>query len=214
MTLPPPCLIVGTTHVERMRSPSLRLTNTLRFDPNISNLDSSVHKTDFHSSDVQFLCFLAQASLFFLFITLSSGFFAAILPFRPASRNLLWTVDVETSVLLVAFNWACISGAVNRRFNSEICDSNELVIWFGGHPWSAWPLSVLKSACLFELFDSLGHCSDRQLQSSCNFSQRLTLISQSNCRLSFLFTYLGCFGHFTTPSQPGMRNVCNCELYL
>ena len=57
-----------------------------------------VHKTDFHSSNFQFLCFFAQASLFFLFITLSSGLFAAIRPFCPALVNLLWTVNLETSV--------------------------------------------------------------------------------------------------------------------
>ena len=56
---------------------------------NISDFDSLVHKTDFHYSNVQFLCFLAQASLFLLFCTLNNGFFAAILPVRPASRNLL-----------------------------------------------------------------------------------------------------------------------------
>ena len=57
-----------------------------------------VHKTDFHSSNFQFLCFFAQASLFFLFITLSSGLFAAIRPFCPALVNLHWTVNLETSV--------------------------------------------------------------------------------------------------------------------
>ena len=82
------------------------------------------HKTDFHSSDFQFLCFFAQAILFFQFITLSSGFFAAICPFSPALLNLLWTVNLETSLLLVAFNWACISLAVNRRFRRLVTRMN------------------------------------------------------------------------------------------
>jgi hypothetical protein len=45
------------------------------------------------------LCFLAQASLFFLLMSFSSVFCAAIWPWRPNSHSLLWTVDVEMCLL-------------------------------------------------------------------------------------------------------------------
>ena len=91
ITPPPPCFMVGTTDVEIIRSPTPRLTKTRRLEPKISNLDQS---TDFHRS-VYCLCFLAQTSLFFLLASFSSGFFAAIQPWRPDSHCRLWTVDVE-----------------------------------------------------------------------------------------------------------------------
>ena len=157
-----------------MRSSSLRLTNTLRFDPNISNLYSSVHNNDFHSSDVQFLFFFWARQVFSssVFIILSSCFFAAILPFRPASRNLLWTVDVETSVPLLPFNWACSSGAV------IIADYGDLwlewicyLIWrsplvcltfFGPQEclfvrtvWQSWPLQWQTIAKFVQFFSKI-----------------------------------------------------------
>uniref|UniRef100_A0A4W5JQV5 Transposase Tc1-like domain-containing protein n=1 Tax=Hucho hucho TaxID=62062 RepID=A0A4W5JQV5_9TELE len=61
-------------------SPTLRLTKTRRLEPKISNLDSSDQRTDFHLSNVHCSCFLAQASLVFLLVSFSSGFFAAIRP--------------------------------------------------------------------------------------------------------------------------------------
>ena len=70
-------------------------TKTWRLEPKISNSDQ---RTDFHWSNVHCSCFLAQTSLFFLLISFSSGFFAAIRPWSPDSRSLLWTVDVEMSV--------------------------------------------------------------------------------------------------------------------
>ena len=54
--------------------------------------------TDFHWSNVHSLCFLDEAILLLLFF-LSSGLFAAIRPWRPNSRSLLWTVDVEMCLL-------------------------------------------------------------------------------------------------------------------
>uniref|UniRef100_A0AAZ3PVH2 Helicase C-terminal domain-containing protein n=1 Tax=Oncorhynchus tshawytscha TaxID=74940 RepID=A0AAZ3PVH2_ONCTS len=77
---PSPCFTVGTTHAEIIRSPTLRLTKTRRLVPKISNSDLSDRRTDFHRSNVHCLCFLAQASLFFLLVSFSSGFFAAIQP--------------------------------------------------------------------------------------------------------------------------------------
>ena len=69
-TIKPPCFTVGTTHVEIICSPTLRLTNTRRLEPKISNLDSSGQRTDFHLSNVHCSCLLAQASLFFLLVSL------------------------------------------------------------------------------------------------------------------------------------------------
>ena len=91
---PPPCFMVGTTHAALIRSPTLRLTKTRWLEANISNLDSSAQRTDFYQSKVDYWCFLAQARRFFLLVSFSSGVFAAIWPWRPDSRSLLWTVDV------------------------------------------------------------------------------------------------------------------------
>ena len=85
-------------NAEIILSPTLRLTKTSQ-RPKISNLDSS-ESTDFHWSNVHCSCFLAQASLFFLLVSFSRDFFAAIRPWRPDSHNLLWTVDVEICLLL------------------------------------------------------------------------------------------------------------------
>ena len=64
-----------------------------------SHLDSSDQRTDFHRFNVHCLCFLAQTSLFLL-VSFSSGFFAAIQPWRPDSHSLFWIVDVEMCLLL------------------------------------------------------------------------------------------------------------------
>ena len=85
----------------------------------ISNLVSSDQRTDFHRSNVHCSCFLAQASLFFFLVSFTRGFFAAIRPWRPNSRSLLWRVDVEMCLFLElceAFTWAAIWGAVNWWF--------------------------------------------------------------------------------------------------
>ena len=91
ITPPPPCFTVGTIHAENIRSPTLRLTKTRRLEPKITNLDSSDQRTDFHRSNVRCSCFLAQASLFFLLVSFSSGFFAAIRTWRADLRSLRWT---------------------------------------------------------------------------------------------------------------------------
>ena len=55
------------------RSPTLRLTKTWRLEPKISNLNSSDQNKDFHRSNVHCSCFLAQASIFLLLVSFSSG---------------------------------------------------------------------------------------------------------------------------------------------
>ena len=57
-----------------------RLINTWWLEPKISNLDSSNQRTDFHRSNIHCSCFLAQESLFFLLVSFSSHFFAAMRP--------------------------------------------------------------------------------------------------------------------------------------
>ena len=79
--------------------PTRRRTKTLRDVPKISNFDSSVHKTFYQFLVVHWQCFMAQASLFFLFCHLSNGFLTAIRPVKPAARSLLFTVETETSLL-------------------------------------------------------------------------------------------------------------------
>ena len=49
-------------------------------------------RTHFLWSNAHCSCFLAQASLFLLLVSFSSGFFAEIFPWRSASHIILWTV--------------------------------------------------------------------------------------------------------------------------
>ena len=92
ITPPPPCFTVGTTYAEIIRSPTLCHTAV-----GTKNVDSSDQRTDFHWSNVHCLYFLAQASLFLLSVSFIC-FFAAIRTWRPDSRSLLWTVDVEICI--------------------------------------------------------------------------------------------------------------------
>ena len=101
------------------RDHPLTFSASWRLEPKISNLDSSDQSTDFHWFNVHSLCFLAQASLFFLLFFLSCGFLAGIRPWRPDSRSLPWTADVEMCLLLElcgAFMFPLIWGAVTLRF--------------------------------------------------------------------------------------------------
>jgi hypothetical protein len=98
-----------TKHVEIISSPTLILTKTQWLEPKISNLDSSDQRTDFHRSNVHCSCFFTQASLFLSLVSFSSGLIAAIRPWRPDSRSLLWTVDVEMCLLLKLFS-TCLPG--------------------------------------------------------------------------------------------------------
>ena len=168
---PPPCFTVGTTHAEIIRSPTLRLTKTWRLEPKISNLDSSDQRTDFHRSNVHYSWFLLQASLFFLSVSFSSGFFAAIQPWRPDSHSLLWTVDVEICPLLEfceAFIWAAISEAGN---------SNELILSSRGNSGSSFPVAVLMRASFIIALDGFCYCTWRNFQRSWKCSDWLSFMS-------------------------------------
>ena len=60
-------------------------------------------------SVVHWRCFMAQASLFFLFCHLSNGFLTATRPVKPAARSLLFTVETETYLLrkVLSCAWSC-----------------------------------------------------------------------------------------------------------
>ena len=90
ITPPPPCFMVVTTHADIIRSPTLHLTKTQWLQPKISNW-SNVHCS----------CFFAHASLFFMLLSFSSGFFAAIQRawqhigwVRPCSPLWVWTKSI------------------------------------------------------------------------------------------------------------------------
>ena len=128
-------------------------------------------RTNFHRSNVHCSCFLAQAGLFFLLVSFSSGFFAAIRPWRPDSRSLLWTVDVEMCLLLElceAFIWAAISEAGN---------SNELILCSRGNSGSSIPVGVLMRASFIITLDGFCDCTWRNFQSSWNVPYWLTFMS-------------------------------------
>ena len=134
-------------------------------------LDPSDQRTDFHRSNVHFLCFLAQASVFFLLMSFSSGFFAAIWPWRPDSHSLLWTVDVEMCLLLElceAYIWAEIWGAVN---------SNERILCSRDNSESSFPLAILMRASFIIALDGFCDCTWRNFQCSWNFPDWLTFRS-------------------------------------
>ena len=69
-------------------------------------------RTDFHQSNVHCSGFLVQASLFFLMVSFSNGFFAAIRPWRQFSSEQLMLRCV-CYLNSEAFIWAAISEAGN-----------------------------------------------------------------------------------------------------
>ena len=172
ITPPPPCFTLGTTHAEIIRSPTLRLTNIRQLEPKISHLDSSDQRTDFHRSNVHCSCFLAQLSVFtslFSLVSFSSGFFAAIWPWRPDSLTLLWTVDVEMCLLLdlcEAFIWAAIYEAGN---------SNELILCCRGNSGSSFP-AILMRTSFITVLDGFYDCTWRNFKRSWNFPDWLTFM--------------------------------------
>ena len=165
-----PCVTVRTTHAVIICSPTLCFTKTGQLEPKISHLDSSDQRTDFHRSNVYCSCFLAQASLFFLLVSFSSGCFAAIQPWRPDSHSLLWTVDVDMCLLpelCEAFIWAAIGGAIN---------SNELILCSRGNSASSFPVAVLmRASVIIALF--FCDCTWRNFHSSWNVPDWLTFMS-------------------------------------
>ena len=100
------------------------------------NLKFGLIGPDFDQSNVHCSCFLAQASLFLL-VSFTSGFFAAIWPWWPDSRRLLWTVDGERCLLLELWE-AFIQAAISKAGNS-----NELILCSRGNSGSYFPVAVL-----------------------------------------------------------------------
>ena len=120
--------------------------------------------TDFHRSNAHCSCFLAQASLFFLLVSFSNGFFVAIRPWRPDSRSLLWTVDVEMCLLLElceAFIWAAFYEAGN---------SNQLILCSRGNSGSSFSVAVLMRASFIITIDGFCDCTWRNFKSFLKFS--------------------------------------------
>ena len=147
---------VGTTHAEIIGSPTLCLTKTRRLEPKISNVDQ---RTGFHRSNVHCSCFLAQASLFFLLVPFSSGFFAAIW-----HDGLIYTVSSKQLMLRCVcylnseeFIWASISEAGN---------SKELLLCSRYNSWSSFPVVVLMRASFIIVLGSFCDCTWRNFQSS------------------------------------------------
>ena len=92
-------------------------------------------RTHWHWSNVHCSCFLAQASLLLLLVSFSSGFFAAIRPWRPDSHSLLRTVVVMMCLLLElcdAFTWAAISEAGNCNELINCSSVTVFVVWRRG----------------------------------------------------------------------------------
>ena len=127
--------------------------------------------TNFHRPNVHCSCFLAQASLFFLLVSFSCGFFAAIRPWRPDSHSLLWTADVEMCLLLElceAFIWAA---------NSDAGNSNERILCSRGNTGSTFPMAVLMRSSFIIALDGFCDCTWRNFQSSWNVPYWLNFVS-------------------------------------
>ena len=115
--------------------------------------------------------------VFFLLVSFSSGFFAAIRSLMPDSRSLFWTIDVDMCLLLElceAFIWAAIWGTVN---------SNKRILCSRGNSESSIPVAVLMRASFIIALDGFCDCT-------WNFQS-----SYSKDGLSFLFAYLSCSCH-------------------
>ena len=171
ITPPPPCFTVWTTHVETIRSPFVHFTKTQRLEPKISNLDSSDQSTDFYWFNVHSLCFLAQSSLFFLLVFLSSW------PWRTDSRSLPWKADVEMCLLLEvceAFMLPLIWGAVNLWFLRlvtlmTLSSAAEVTLGLPILGWSSWGPFI-------KAFDGFRNWTWGYIQSSWNFPDWLTFL--------------------------------------
>ena len=112
------CFTVGL--IQRLRFFHLLFTEHRLFERKISNFDWSVQRTLFHCSIIQSLCDLVLWSLLTLFFFLKSSLLAALLPYRPASRILLFIEDVETFFSRHFFSFAVIFGAVSQLVTDKI----------------------------------------------------------------------------------------------
>ena len=173
ITLRPPCLTVGVTHWGTILSPTRRRTKTLPDEPKISNFDSSVHKT-LQFSVVHWRCFMAQASLFFLFYHLSNGFLSATRPVEPATRSLLFTVETETSLLRAVLScaWSCFPvSRPSRKLLTLRNLSSDCVVALG------LPELLLSVSSSFQVpFDGVENFTHWHLGLLCNFSKGKTYI--------------------------------------
>ena len=157
--------MVGTTHTEIIHSHT-PFTKTRRFEPKISNLDSSDQRTDFHRSNVHCSCFLAQASHFFLLVVVSLQ--------QIDHEVLIHAVSSEQLMLRCvcylnseAFIWAAIWGAVN---------SNELLLCSKGNSRFSFPVAVLTRASFIIELDDFCNCTWRNVKSSWHFPDWLTFM--------------------------------------
>ena len=161
---------VGTTHVEIIRSPTLRLTKTRRLEPKLSNLDSSAQRTDFHRCNVHCSCFLAQSSLFLLLVSFNS---VSLQQFD--HEDLIHTVSSKQLMLrclLLELNEAFIWSAI-----SEDGNSNELILCSRGNSRSSFPVMVLMWASFIITLCGFSDCTWRNGQNSWNVPDWLTFMS-------------------------------------
>ena len=94
--------MVGTPHVEILRSPTLRFTKTRQLEPKISNLD-------LHRSNVYCSCFLAKANIFSLLVSfkIKSNFISHMRRIQqPYSEILTYkqAPDQQCSLVVVSFS--------------------------------------------------------------------------------------------------------------
>lgn len=150
ITPPPPRVMVGNTHADTIRLPSMRPTKTMLLGPEISDLDWSDQSTDFLLFNVYSLYIFAQTVLLIFLVSLSSDCFAVIRPWWPDSHCLLPTVDLLE--LCETFMSTLIWVAVNWQFlKYGYC--NELIFCSRVNSWSFCPGVILMRASFIIMFD-------------------------------------------------------------
>ena len=116
--------------------PVFRCTHWHLLDSNSSNFNSSGRSPQFHCSVAQSWCCLANFNLFTLFCVLSSGLFAATLPWKPAAFSLLHSaggdVNVHACSHLICLLLTRFSG-ITKAEQPQV-----LVLPWGGSSGSSW----------------------------------------------------------------------------